>query len=55
MSFREFKNDYYTSNKELLCKVKPDLYNDMMLSAYTKRHDKLRRSNYYEENKEQIN
>ena len=55
MSFQEFKNDYYTSNKELLSTVKPDLHHDMMLSAYTKFHDKLRCSNYYEENKEQIN
>ena len=55
MSFQEFKNDYYASNKELLCKVKPDLHHDMMLAAYTKFHDKIRCSNYYEENKEQIN
>ena len=55
MSFQEFKNDYYTSNKELLSKIEPNLHRDMMLSAYTKFHDKLRCSNYYEENKEEIN
>jgi hypothetical protein len=54
MSFQEFKNDYYTSNKELLSKVEPNLHNDMMLSAYTKHRDKLRCSDYYEENKEKI-
>ncbi len=55
MSYQESKNDYYTSNKELLCKVKSDLHHIMMLLAYTKYHDKLRCNNYYEENKEQIN
>ncbi len=55
MSFQEFENDYYTSNKELLSKVKPNLHHNMMLSTYTIFHDKLRCSNYSEENKEQIN
>ena len=55
MSFQEFKNDYYNSNKELLSKVKPDLHYEMMLAAYTKQRDKLRCSDYYEKNKEQIN
>ncbi len=55
MSFQGFKNDYDTSNKELLSKVKPNLHHAMMLSAYTKFHDKLRYSNYNEENKGEIN
>ncbi len=58
MSFQWFKNDYDTSNKELLSKVKPNLHHAMsamMLSAYTKFHDKLRYSNYNEENKGEIN
>ncbi len=55
MSFQEFKKDYFTLKKEWLSKVKPDLHHDMMLSAYTKLRNNLRCSDYYEENKEQIN
>ena len=54
MSFQEFKNDYYTSNKGLVCKVRTNLHHNMMLSACTNLRDKLRCGDYYEENEEKI-
>ena len=55
MTFQEFKNDYFISNKDLLDKIEPALHHNMMLDAYFKLRDKLRCRDYYEENKEQIN
>ena len=55
LSFQEFKKDYFVSNKDLLSKVKPDLHHEMMLAAYEKIHNKARCSDYYTENKEEIN
>ena len=53
--FEEFKKDYYISNKDLLSQINPDLHYEMMYAAYEKIRDKARCSDYYAENKEQIN
>ena len=55
VSFQEFKANYYVLNKDELKGSEPGLQFDTMLKAYEKYRDKSRCSEYYEENKEQIN
>ena len=54
MTCQEFKDEYFTLNKDLLDKVDPDLHHGMMLAAYTKHHDKSKCRDYYQENKNKL-
>ncbi len=40
MSFQDFKDAYYISNKDILDQVKPSLRNEIILEAYMKNHNK---------------